>query len=166
MGKNNPLISLWSKYNSPCFICFTKMLSPVISNLDDIYCTFDKHEKRTRNSAIELVLLASSFSPAIELISFTLRRWAFKHLVDDGPDSIPTPPPPSPPPPPPPVDCRRSPKAAWNSRADVEMPSRRRLWARVAVVEEVEELVDICWRPFWSEERTKDSGNARKKLIT
>ena len=35
---NYYFIKLYSKYQSPCFICFSKMLAPVISSLDEIYC--------------------------------------------------------------------------------------------------------------------------------
>ena len=38
-GIKHPLISLWSKYRSPAFIRFSTMLAPVISSLDEIYCT-------------------------------------------------------------------------------------------------------------------------------
>ena len=37
-------ISLYFKYHSPGFICFSAMLAPVISSLDKIYCT-DKIKK-------------------------------------------------------------------------------------------------------------------------
>ena len=38
-GIKHPLISLWSKYHSPAFIRLSLMLAPVISSLDEIYCT-------------------------------------------------------------------------------------------------------------------------------
>ena len=38
-GINHPLISLYSKYQPPSFICSSIMLAPVISSLDEIYCT-------------------------------------------------------------------------------------------------------------------------------
>ena len=34
----HPFISLCFKYHSPGFICFSTMLAPVISSLDEIYC--------------------------------------------------------------------------------------------------------------------------------
>ena len=37
---NYPFISLCFKYHSPGFICFSTMLAPVISSLDEIYCSF------------------------------------------------------------------------------------------------------------------------------
>ena len=36
---NHPFISLCFKYHSPGFICVSTMLAPVISSLDEIYCT-------------------------------------------------------------------------------------------------------------------------------
>ena len=43
---NYPFINLCFKYHSPGFICFSTMLAPVISSLDEIYCTwFNQHEK-------------------------------------------------------------------------------------------------------------------------
>ena len=33
-------ISLCFKYHSPGFICFSTMLAPIISSLDEIYCTY------------------------------------------------------------------------------------------------------------------------------
>ena len=38
-GIKHSLISLWSNYHFPVFICFSTMLAPVISSLDEIYCT-------------------------------------------------------------------------------------------------------------------------------
>ena len=38
-GIKHPIISLWSKYHSPGIICLFIMLAPVISSLDEIYCT-------------------------------------------------------------------------------------------------------------------------------
>ena len=38
-GIKHPFISLYSKYHSPGFICFSSMLAPVIPSLDGIYCT-------------------------------------------------------------------------------------------------------------------------------
>ena len=38
-GIKHPLISLWSKYCSPGFIRLSTVLAPVISSLDEIYCT-------------------------------------------------------------------------------------------------------------------------------
>ena len=35
----HPVISLCLKYHSPGFICFPTILAPVISSLDEIYCT-------------------------------------------------------------------------------------------------------------------------------
>ena len=35
----HPFISLCFKYHSPGFICFSTVLAPVISSLDEIYCT-------------------------------------------------------------------------------------------------------------------------------
>ena len=33
-----PFISLYFKYHSPSFICFSTMFAPIISSLDEIYC--------------------------------------------------------------------------------------------------------------------------------
>ena len=41
-GIKHPLISLWSKYCSPGFICLSTVLAPVISSLDEIYCIYRK----------------------------------------------------------------------------------------------------------------------------
>ena len=38
-GINHSFISLYSKYQPPSFICSSIMLAPVISSLDEIYCT-------------------------------------------------------------------------------------------------------------------------------
>ena len=35
---NHYFTSLYSKYQSPCFICFSILLAPSISSLDEIYC--------------------------------------------------------------------------------------------------------------------------------
>ena len=40
----HPIISLCSKYHSPSFICLSTMLAPVISSLDEIYCTIKRKE--------------------------------------------------------------------------------------------------------------------------
>ena len=45
-GINHPLISLWSKYHSFAFIRLCTMLAPVISSLDEIYCTCAEAEMR------------------------------------------------------------------------------------------------------------------------
>ena len=37
-GIKHPIISLYSKYPSPGFICLSILLAPVISSLDRIYC--------------------------------------------------------------------------------------------------------------------------------
>ena len=39
-GIKHPFISLCSEYHSPGFICLSTMLAPVISSLDEIYCTY------------------------------------------------------------------------------------------------------------------------------
>ena len=39
-GINHSFISLYSKYQPPSFICSSIMLAPVISSLDEIYCTW------------------------------------------------------------------------------------------------------------------------------
>ena len=39
-GIKHPFISLYSKYHSPGFIYLSTMLAPVISSLDEIYCTY------------------------------------------------------------------------------------------------------------------------------
>ena len=36
----HPIISLCLKYHSPGFICFPTILAPVISSLDEIYCSY------------------------------------------------------------------------------------------------------------------------------
>ena len=41
-AKKHPFISLCFKYHSLGFICFSTMLAPVISSLDEIYCTIFK----------------------------------------------------------------------------------------------------------------------------
>ena len=41
-GINHSFISLYSKYQPPGFICSPIMLAPVISSLDEIYCTIDE----------------------------------------------------------------------------------------------------------------------------
>ena len=38
---NHYFVNLYSKYQSPCCICFSIMLAPVISSLDEINCIYD-----------------------------------------------------------------------------------------------------------------------------
>ena len=45
-GINHSFISLYSKYQPPSFICSSIMLAPVISSLDEIYCTFQADKSR------------------------------------------------------------------------------------------------------------------------
>ena len=42
-GIKHPIISLYSKYHSPGFICLSTMLAPVIPSLDEIYCIIFAH---------------------------------------------------------------------------------------------------------------------------
>ena len=43
---NLPFISLCFEYHSPGFICFSAMLAPVISSLDEIYCISPPFQRR------------------------------------------------------------------------------------------------------------------------
>ena len=49
----HPFISLYLKYQSSSFICLSAMLAPVISSLDEIYCTFCSKRKISRKNSLQ-----------------------------------------------------------------------------------------------------------------
>ena len=46
---NHSIINLYSKYQPPSFICSSIMLAPVISSLDEIYCSKFRLYRRSNN---------------------------------------------------------------------------------------------------------------------